>query len=139
MLPTKEQVIASIPNAEKEYAIDFDDQYDEANEKHVQPMWGPVRLLTTELAIRLPFDKPIVVILGDFIVYNGHYGIKKELLSTVSFSVLTKEHDFVDLTVNVMDGFYKECKQITFHSISNGKMEYLAYGTGSIPVYVYVE
>jgi hypothetical protein len=141
-IPTKEQVILSIPDVEKEYTVDFDDRsyqyYDETNEKHVQSLWGPVRLLTTDLAIRLPFDTPIIAVWGDFHGYTGHYGIKKELISTVSFSSLIKEHDMVTLTIDIIDGLYKDCKKITFQSLSDGKIEYLTYGSGALPVYIYL-
>ncbi len=140
MFPTLQEVIQTIPLADREYSVSFTDDYQETNEKHVQQLWGPVQLLTTDLAMKkLPLHTPIVFVWGDFHCYDGDYGLKSDLLSVVEITSFQKVYgNYMEMTVNVLEGLYKGIENIHFSANDYDSEVNMTYGTGSLPVYVYL-
>ncbi len=141
--PSLEEVIELVPNANDNYTIYFEEEffeYNETNERQVQKLWGPVKLLTTELAMKkLPLYTPIVFVWGDFHCYDGEYGRKSDLLSLVEITSFEKHiGGYMDMKVTVLEGLYKGIKNIHFAANDCDSDINMTYGTGSLPVYVYL-
>jgi hypothetical protein len=140
MFPTLDQVIQTIPNVDSYYSVYFDDHYQETNEYHVQKLWGPVTLLTTDLAMKkLPLNTPIVFVWGDFHCYDGHYERKSDLLSVIEITSFQKvQGNYMEMTVRVLEGLYKGVENIHFSANDYDSDINMTYGTCSLPVYVYL-
>lgn len=136
--PVIQEVVKNIPDADKPFAVVFNDG-DEYNETKAQKIWGKTcHVLTLDMVIRLPFDKPIVATWGDHLCYDGVYDNKADLLTTISFSLLKKEETNMMLVdVNILDGYRSAYSKNEEFYIYHNDSPYVRCGGSDWPIYIF--